>query len=142
MFCLRWSVFSCIDFFHKTMKFYKECMNKPYFCQKFLLTDWRHMRRKYNRNIVDLWTSWSSFQWTSIDCFGPTKYPWEKLLDSQNTDEKNFSNQEIPTRKTSHSRSTHEKKIGTHEGAMIQWDETYETTMTQDPHNLIHSLRA
>ena len=72
--------------------------------KKFLLTDWRDMRRKYNRNIVDLWTSWSSFKWTSID-----------FLDPQNTHEKNYWTHQIPTRKTFQTKKYPREKLLTQE---------------------------
>ena len=52
MSCLTCLVFSCVYwFFLNRWNYAKICMNKPYLCRNFFLTDWRHKRLK---NTIDL----------------------------------------------------------------------------------------
>ena len=94
---------------------------------------------------------------TSRKKIKPTKYPWEKDLDPQNTHQENLGTHDTPTRKTFRPTNTHEENIGptkyprekisdpwnTHEGIMalntrdIQWRATDEIYHTQNKYTYI-----
>ena len=66
IFCLSCLIFSCVYFFHKMMKFYKEIcfvwINRTS-AENFFLTDWRHIPRKNKIEISSIY--WNVFPWIS-----------------------------------------------------------------------------